>query len=74
MLNIGKILIISGIVLLLSGLVVTMLDGKVKWFGNMPLDFKFKTESTQIHVPFGTMIILSIILSFLANLFFRWFK
>lgn len=72
--NIGKILIISGIVLLVSGLVVTMLDGKVKWFGNMPLDFKFKGESTRIYAPFGSMIILSVVLSFIASLFFRWFK
>ena len=74
MLNIGKILIISGIVLLIAGIVITVFGDKMKWFGNTPFYFQFKGESTRIYVPFGSMIILSIVLSFFASLFFRWFK
>ena len=72
--NIGRILIISGSVLLILGLVITFIEPKLKWFGNLPLDFKFKGNSTQLYAPFGSMIVLSLILSLIANIFFRIFK
>ena len=72
--NIGRILIILGVILLFSGIIVTLLGDKIKWFGNLPFDFKFKGGSTQIYAPFGSMIILSIILSLIANIIFRLFK
>ena len=72
--NIGRVLIISGVILLFSGVLITLLGGKMKWFGGLPFDFKFKGESTYIYAPFGSMIILSIILSIVANIIFKLFK
>ena len=72
--QIGKILIISGIVLFAVGCIMFFFGDKAKWFGNMPLDFSYKSESTRFYAPIGSMILLSIILSILANIFFRLFK
>lgn len=72
--QIGKVLIISGLVLLAVGCIFIFLGDKVKWFGNMPLDFSYKSDSTRFYAPIGSMILLSAILSIIANIFFKFFK
>ena len=62
----GKILIIAGF--------SYFLGDKLSWFGNLPLDFTYKTKSTKIYAPLGSMIIISIILSIIMNIFFKFFK
>ena len=72
--QIGKVLIISGIVMLAVGVCVVYLSDKIKWFGNLPLDFSYKSDSTRFYAPIGSMILLSAILSIVANIFYRFFK
>ena len=72
--NIGRVLIIVGVMLLFSGILIILFGDKMKWFGSLPFDFKFKRESTHVYAPFGSMIILSIILSLIVNIIFRLFK
>ena len=74
MAQIGKGLIISGIVLFAVGCIMFFFGDKAKWFGNIPLDFSYKSESTRFYAPIGSMILLSAILSIIANIFFRFFK
>ena len=72
--QIGKVLIISGIVMLAVGICVVYSSDKIKWFGNLPLDFSYKSDSTRFYAPIGSMILLSVILSIVANIFYRFFK
>ena len=72
--QIGKILIISGIAMLTVGCFLVFSADKVKWFGNLPQDFSYKSNGTRFYAPIGSMILLSAILSIIANLFFRFFK
>ena len=72
--QIGKVLIISGIVMLAVGVCVVFFSDKIKWFGNLPLDFSYKSDSTRFYAPIGSMMLLSAILSIIANVFFRFFK
>ena len=72
--QIGKVLIISGIVMLTVGVCVVYFSDKIKWFGNLPLDFSYKSDSIQFYAPIWSMILLSAILSIIANIFFRFFK
>ena len=74
MTQIGKILIISGLVFLAIGCIMFLFGDKVKWFGNMPLDFSYKSDSAHIYAPIGSMILLSLILSIIANILFKLFK
>ena len=46
---------------------------KIKWFGNLPLDFSYKSDSTRFYAPIGSMILLSVDLSIVANIFYRFF-
>ena len=72
--QIGKVLIISGIVMLAVGCFLVFFSDKIKWFGNLPLDFSYKSDSTRFYAPIGSMILLSAILSIIANIFYRFFK
>jgi len=69
--QIGKVLIISGIVMLTVGVFLVFFSDKIKWFGNLPLDFSYKSDSTRFYAPIGSMILLSVILSIVANIFYR---
>ena len=71
---ISKILIISGICLLIIGIFIYFFEDKLNWFGNLSLDFTYENDTTKIYAPIGSMIIASIILSLLINLFSRLFK
>ena len=70
----GKILILIGFSLVLLGTLIYFFGDKLSWFGNLPFDFKYKTKTTQFYAPIGSMIILSIILSLIMNIFYRFFK
>jgi|TARA_B100000003_G_C10698926_1_gene278196 hypothetical protein len=72
--QIGKILIMSGLVILLAGIIILSFGHKLKWFGNMPLDFNYENGSKRLYAPLGSMLLLSVILSIIANLFFKFFK
>ena len=72
--QIGKVLIISGIVMLTVGVFLVFFSDKIKWFGNLPLDFSYKSDSTRFYAPIGSMILLSAVLSIVANIFYRFFK
>ena len=72
--NISKIFIISGTCLLTSGILIYFFEDKLNWFGNLPLDFKYENDNTRIYAPIGSMIIASIILSLIMNLFSKLFK
>ena len=72
--QIGKILIMSGFALLLAGCVIMLFGNNLKWFGNLPFDFNYEKGSKRLYAPFGSMLLLSAILSIIANVFFRFFK
>ena len=74
--DIGKYLIFSGFILVFIGLIF-MLSDKIpifNFFGKLFGDFSYKSENVSIFVPFTSMILLSIILSLLINLFNKFFK
>jgi len=72
--SISKILIILGILLLTTGIFLNIISSKLSWFGNLPLDFKYEGRNTKVYAPFGSMIMVSLILSFIFNLFQKLFK
>jgi len=67
--QIGKYIIITGIVLLIIGLILYFFGNKFQWFGNLPGDIKIKRENFRLYAPITSMIIISAFLSFLLWLF-----
>ena len=67
----GKTLIILGAVILLIGLLLEYAPFLINWFGKLPGDINVKTENTRVFMPITSMIIISLLLTIISNLFFR---
>lgn len=72
--TVSRILIILGLIFLIAGLSVSFFEDKFKWFGNMPIDLNFKYKSMGVFAPFGSMIMISVLLTIVLNLILRIFK
>jgi len=68
---IAKILIGVGFALLVIGLIVQFAPGLLAWFGKLPGDISIERGSTKIVVPLTSMIVVSLLLTLIVNLFFR---
>ena len=66
----GKMLIGIGIVLILTGLAMTV-GPKIPWIGKLPGDISIQRENFSLYFPLTTCIIISIILTLLFYLFRR---
>jgi hypothetical protein len=62
--ELGKLLIIIGILLALAG-VVLVLWGKLplSWLGQLPGDITFKGKNMTFYFPLATSLLISVILS-----------
>ncbi|MBZ4643809.1 MAG: hypothetical protein JG767_1418 [Deferribacteraceae bacterium] len=67
--GIGKILIIFGIILIISG--ILFIAGEKIGLGKLFGDIYFKRGNFSFYFPITTSIIISIILTILLNIFFR---
>ena len=68
--QLGKTLIILGLVLTALGLLLTF-AGKIPFLGKLPGDLRFERENVSFYFPLGTCLLLSLILSLLLWLFRR---
>jgi hypothetical protein len=71
--NIGKILIVSGIILVIAGLILYFSGDKFSWIGHLPGDINIRKENVRIFIPFTTMIILSVVVSVLLYFIRKFF-
>ena len=68
--ELGKWLIIFGLILAAVGLVL-MVAPKIPWLGKLPGDFTYRGERFTFYFPLATCILLSVILSLILYLFRR---
>ena len=69
--DIGKTLIILGGLLLVIGIALSYAPWLINWFGKLPGDIHIKNESSSVFIPITSMIVISLALSIISNLFFR---
>lgn len=67
---IAKGLIVTGLVLIIFGLIWHFSGGKIP-LGRLPGDIRIENENTKIYIPITTSILLSAILSLIAYFFRR---
>lgn len=67
----GRILILLGLALVIAGLVLQYLPGLTNWFGKLPGDIDIKGNGYRVFIPLASMILVSVILTLVINLFFR---
>jgi hypothetical protein len=70
----GKMLVLSGLVAVLAGLLLLAAQkygfpDLLNWFGKLPLDFSFRGERFSFYFPLGSSLLLSAVLSILFYFF-----
>jgi hypothetical protein len=68
---VGKFLVITGAVVLVIGVILMYAPWLINWFGRLPGDIRIEDDNKHIYVPLVSMFIVSIVLSLIANIFFR---
>jgi len=61
--NLGKSLIIIGVILVIAGLIIYFAGNKLHWIGHLPGDIRIEKENFKFYFPITTMILLSVILT-----------
>ncbi len=67
----GKLFIYAGIALLVLGLIIRYAPWLVNWFGKLPGDIKIEKENSFIFIPITSMVVVSLLITLIINLFFR---
>ena len=67
----ARILIGAGIALLAAGLIMQYAPWLLSWFGRLPGDIDIARGNSRVYIPLTSMILVSIVLTLIVNLFFR---
>lgn len=63
--------VVAGIILILVGAILHFAPGILNWFGKLPGDINIRSEGSRVFIPITSMIIVSIVLTIVLNLFNR---
>ena len=66
-----KWLIIAGLVLVVLGVILQFAPWLLNWFGRLPGDIRISSENTRVFIPITSMILVSLLLTIVINLFQR---
>jgi H+/Cl- antiporter ClcA len=64
----GKWIILSGIIIVVIGLLIYFFHDKLNWLGRLPGDIRIEKENFRFYFPITTMIIISGLLTLIVNL------
>ena len=64
----GKYIMLAGVIIVIVGVVVYFFHNKLNWFGRLPGDIRIEKENFKFYFPITTMILLSLLLTFILNL------
>jgi hypothetical protein len=68
--EVGKLLVVLGIVVVLTGLVLWSGFGP-KWLGRLPGDIRIERGNSAFYFPIVTCIVISVVLSLVMSIFRR---
>ena len=69
--QLGRLLVIMGVVLALLGVLLVLGPRLPFRLGRLPLDFQFQRDNFRLFFPLGTSIVLSLLLTLILNLLSR---
>ena len=75
----AKIVVITGIVIVIFGLFMMASDKSgtwnlFNWFGKLPLDMKIERENFRFYFPLGTSLLLSLLLTLFTCIFNKFIR
>ena len=68
--DLGRALIVLGLVLAATGVVLSF-AGRVPWLGRLPGDIQLQRGSWTFYFPLATSILLSVVLTLILSIFGR---
>ena len=60
-----------GVILVVVGALMHFAPWTLNWFGKLPGDIRIETERGSVFIPISSMVVVSIVLTVLFNLFRR---
>ncbi|NOY88314.1 MAG: DUF2905 domain-containing protein [FCB group bacterium] len=69
--QLGKLLILFGVLFVITGLILLFID-KIPFLGKLPGDIFINNGKVKIYIPLVTSIILSVLFTIILNLIHRW--
>lgn len=60
-----------GAIIFVAGTLLHFAPWAVNWFGKLPGDINIENENQKIFIPITSMIIISVVLTLIINLFKR---
>ena len=70
----GKMIIYIGVSLIGLGIIIHYFGDYFKWFGNLPGDIRINNKNFTIFIPFTSMLLISILLTFVMTILKRLLK
>ncbi len=67
--GLGKYIIFFGVFIVLAGVIIYFFGDKLHCIGRLPGDIRVEKENFRFYFPITTMILASIVISFLIYLF-----
>jgi len=63
--------VVAGIILIVVGAILHFAPNLLNWFGKLPGDINIRSEGSRVFIPITSMVIISIVLTIVLNLFNR---
>ncbi len=67
----GRWFITAGFILVVVGAILHFTPWMLNWFGKLPGDIRIESGRTQVFIPITSMVLLSILLTLIINIFKR---
>ena len=61
--NLGKFLVVTGIIILMAGVLIYFFHDKMQWIGRLPGDIRVEKPNFKFYFPITTMILASVLIS-----------
>jgi hypothetical protein len=74
MTELGRLLIIIGLVITLVGVLILFAVRYFPWLGNLPGDIRYESKNVRLYFPLATMLLVSLLGSILLNIIIRIFR
>ena len=69
----GKWIIGAGVIIVLVGIIIYFFHDKLNWIGRLPGDIRIEKENFRFYFPVVTMILLSLVATFIIWLVRKFF-
>lgn len=66
--GLAKYIIFFGVFIVLAGVIVYFFGDRLHWIGRLPGDIRMERENFRFYFPITTMILASVVISFLIYL------